>query len=85
MVRKEAVAGSQLFSSALAAPGEDPALDRYLARRAVAALGWDELRALTPDPWGAVDRGECRALADAELARLGLRRPGPHGSGASSV
>lgn len=64
-------------AAALAAPGEDPALDRYLARRAVAALSWDDLRAVTPDPWGAVGRGECRALADAELSRLGLSRPAP--------
>lgn len=64
-------------AAALAAPGEDAALDRYLAGRAVAALRWDDLRAVTPDPLGAIVRGECRALADAELARLGLRRPGP--------
>jgi hypothetical protein len=53
----------------------DPALDAYLARRALAALSWDELRSVMPDPYGAVERGDCRALADAELARLGLRRP----------
>ena len=41
----------------------------------MASLPWDELRAVTPDPCGAVERGDCRALADAELARLGLRRP----------
>ena len=41
----------------------------------MAALPWDELRAVTPDPSAAVERGDCRALADAELARLGLRRP----------
>jgi hypothetical protein len=61
---------------AAALPGAgDPALDAYLARRALAALPWDELRSVAPDPWGAVERGDCRALADAELARLGLRRP----------
>lgn len=61
---------------AIALPGsvEDPAFQEYLARRAVAALSWDELRAVTPDPWGAIDRGDHRALADAELARLGLSR-----------
>jgi hypothetical protein len=53
----------------------DPAFEQYLARRAVAALSWDELRGVAPDPWGAVDREDQRALADAELARLGLSRP----------
>jgi hypothetical protein len=52
----------------------DPAFEQYLARRALVTLRWDELRALARDPWGAVERGDCRALADAELARLGLPR-----------
>jgi hypothetical protein len=62
---------------AAALPGavDDPALDAYLARRVLASLPWDELCAVAPDPCGAVERGDCRALADAELARLGLRRP----------
>jgi hypothetical protein len=61
-------------ATALSGAADDPALDHYLARRALVALRWDELLTLTPDPWGAVGRGECRALADAELARLGLSR-----------
>ena len=59
-------------AAALPGAAGDPALDVYLARRAVASLPWDGLRAVAPDPWGAVERGDCRALADAELARLGL-------------
>jgi hypothetical protein len=55
--------------------GGSGGLDRYLARRAVLALPWDRVSALSPDPWAAVDAGEVRALADAELARLGLGRP----------
>jgi hypothetical protein len=62
-------------AAALPGAAGDPALDAYLARRALASLSWAELRAVTPDPSGAVARGDCRALADAELARLGLRRP----------
>jgi len=61
---------------AAALPASAPAFEEYLARRAVAALSWEELRAVTPDPWGAIGGGDHRALADAELARLGLRRPG---------
>lgn len=60
---------------ALMGAANDPAFDEYLARRAVDALPWDELRAMTRDPWGDIRRSECRALADAELGRLGLRRP----------
>ena len=62
-------------AGALATYSGDPAFEQYLARRAIDALPWDELRALTPDPWRAVAEGDCRALADAELRRLGLERP----------
>lgn len=54
---------------------DDPAFGQYLARRAVVALPWDEVRAVAPDPWGAIERGDTGALASAELARLGLFRP----------
>ena len=66
----------QVGAIAAALPGaaHDPAFEQYLARRAADALPWDHLRAITPDPWGDIGRGECRALADAELERLGLRR-----------
>jgi hypothetical protein len=63
------------IAAALPGAAGDPAFDQYLARRAIDALPWDTLRAITPDPWGDVGRGECRALADAELERAGLRRP----------
>ena len=65
----------QAIATALPGSADDPAFQEYLARRAVTALSWDGLRAVTPDPWGAIDRGDHRALADAELARLGLSRP----------
>jgi hypothetical protein len=62
---------------AAALPGSagDPAFEQYLARRAIDTLPWDRLRALSGDPWQAIAAGDYRALADAELARLGLRRP----------
>ena len=63
------------IAAALPGAANDPAFDQYLARRTVDALPWDQLRAITPDPWGDIRRGQCRALADAELERLGLRRP----------
>ena len=59
-----------------AALGRDgPAFEEYLARRAIGTLSWTRLRAVTEDPWGDVAAGRCRALADAELERVGLRRP----------
>jgi hypothetical protein len=63
------------IAAALPGGAGDPPFEEYLARRAVDALPWDTLRAVTPDPWGAIRRGECRVLADAELERVGLRRP----------
>jgi len=62
---------------ARALPGAagDPVFEQYLARRAADALPWDRLRALSDDPWRAIASGDCRVLADAELTRLGLRRP----------
>ena len=54
---------------------DEAALDQYLARRAIAALSWTRLRALSTDPWRDVTAGHWRDLADAELARLDLQRP----------
>ncbi len=62
-------------ADALPQAAGDPAFEHYLARRAVDALTWDELRAVSGDPWKAMANGDYRALADAELARLGLSRP----------
>lgn len=61
-----------------AATPDERGLDAWLAQRALQALPWQRLRAVCPDPVGALaagDREALRALADAELARLGLERP----------
>lgn len=60
-------------ASALAAGGQD--LDLTLARRALAVMPYNRLLALGPDPWARLAADDARALADAELERLGLRRP----------
>jgi hypothetical protein len=62
------------IAGALPGVAYDPAFEHYLARRAIDTLPWDRIRAITPDPWGDIRRGDCRRLADAELQRLGLRR-----------
>jgi hypothetical protein len=59
---------TQALRALLREHGDDPALDQLLAIRAVAHLPYHRLRALGAP--GATDR----TLADAELAREGLRR-----------
>lgn len=56
-------------------PDEADSLDRYLAERAIRTLPYTVLHALVGDPWQAIESGRTRRLADAELARFGLRRP----------
>lgn len=48
--------------------------EELLALRALASLPLDRARALSPHPLRDVAEGRTRALADAELARLGVRR-----------
>jgi len=68
---------------ALGGDGPCPSLRRVLALRAVVALPYDRLRALEPDPWAALGRGDDERLAMAELARLGLSA-GPGATGAAT-
>jgi hypothetical protein len=60
---------------ALAASRDDPVLNEFLARRAVANLPYQELRAVSADPFRDLEEGRFEALAGRELERLGLRRP----------
>lgn len=50
----------------------EPALEAFLARRALAYLPYQELRSITADPAPKLDDGGCEDLASAELRRLGL-------------
>ncbi|CAN5609558.1 hypothetical protein BH24ACT11_BH24ACT11_17980 [soil metagenome] len=60
---------------ALAADGDSPRLQRYLAGRAIAALPYTKLTRISDDPWRDLETGHTEALAAAELRRLGLRPP----------
>lgn len=50
----------------------DPGLEAFLARRAVASLGYKRLREISPSPWSDIEDGRCAALAAAEVRRLGI-------------
>jgi hypothetical protein len=62
------------IARALLSSDDHDGFDRYLAERAIRHLTWHEAHQLVHDPWHALDEGHHRALADAELARLGLHR-----------
>jgi len=50
----------------------DPAFVEFLARRAVQRLPYHRLREIAPNPWRDLEGGSHQALAEAELARLGI-------------
>jgi hypothetical protein len=55
--------------------GGDPVFEEFLARRAAERLPYHVLRTVSVHPWEDLVAGRYRALADAELLRLGIRRP----------
>ena len=59
---------------ALAADPGDPALGRYLARRALEGMSYARRWSWGSDPWVEAETGDAWPLADLELQRLGLRR-----------
>jgi hypothetical protein len=65
---------SRAIRRSLASAPEDRVRDEYLARRAIGNLSYLDLQAASKDPFRDLDEGRFKALADLELARLGLRR-----------
>lgn len=57
---------------ALARRGLDPPLEAYLAHCAVSEMAYGDLETVTADPVGDLISGRHTALADVQLARLGL-------------
>jgi hypothetical protein len=51
----------------------DPVLLRFLANRALLNLPFQEVTAVSPDPFRDLDEGRVESLANRELRRLGLR------------
>ncbi len=71
-----AVSGDRRRVRAMVGGLEVRELDAHLARRALLAVPYDELRRASDSPERDFAEGRHRALADAELRRLGLRRTG---------
>ena len=55
---------------------DDEVLERLLARRALDRLPYRRLKRVSENPWRDYEEGRTRDLAEAELARMGLRRNG---------
>jgi hypothetical protein len=60
---------------AVAANPSDPVLLRFLANRALFNLPFQEVTAVSPDPFRDLEEGRVESLANRELRRLGLRAP----------
>jgi hypothetical protein len=58
---------------AVAVNPSDPVLLRFLANRALLNLPFQEVTAVSPDPFRDLDEGRVESLANRELRRLGLR------------
>jgi hypothetical protein len=57
---------------ALHMDGHDPEFHAFLARRAVEALGYHQLRRVSASPWVDLADRRCMPLARTELGRLGV-------------
>jgi|SRR5579862_1533976 len=76
---REAVA----FRRAVRQQQDDPVFEEFLARRAAEHLPYHRLREVSHDPWRDIQNGNFRALADAELRRVGVART--RGRSASAI
>jgi hypothetical protein len=57
--------------------GHDARFQEFLARRAVENLPYEEIMAVSEQPWEDMKQGRFRALAAAELDRLEIQQPLP--------
>jgi hypothetical protein len=63
---------AQVLRLAVGEQGSDPAFQAFLARRALASVGYRRLRMISAAPWAEIEQGACAALAEAELERHGI-------------
>ncbi len=56
--------------------GDDPLFVEFLARRATEQLSYRQLRRVSDRPWRDLEEGRHVPLAEAELRRVGILRPG---------
>jgi hypothetical protein len=68
---------AQAVAEAHSRSGDDPAFRELLARRAAQNLTYRELASVSSEPWRDLAEGRHDALAQAELARLGLAERAP--------
>ncbi len=66
---------ARAFRRTLADGAYDPVFEEFLAHRAAQNLPFHRLREITTNPWRDIREGNFRSLADAELKRVGVRRP----------
>lgn len=72
--RVERAREARALRRALREHGDDPALEAYLATRALGTQSYRSLRRLSFEPWGEIGELERRRLAAAELDRFGIDR-----------
>jgi hypothetical protein len=71
-LRLHRIREARALRRAVAAHAGEPDFERFLARRAIDALGYDRLARVSPAPWTDLSEGRCDRLAAAELQRLGI-------------
>lgn len=76
-IRLARIRESRAARRSLAVFGGDARFQEFLARRAVQHLTYEEITAISEQPWEDMRRGRFRALATAELQRLEIQRPLP--------
>lgn len=71
-LRVQRVRETRALRRVLRERSHDPGLEAFLAQRAAASLGYEQLREISPSPWSDIEDGRCAALAAAEARRLGI-------------
>lgn len=76
-IRLSRIREARIARRSLTRFGHDARFQEFLARRAVERLPYEEIMAVSEQPWEDMKRGRFRALAAAELNRLEIYQPLP--------